>query len=141
MRVIKRYPNRKLYDTARRRYITLEGIGELVRQGGEVRVVDHTTGQDLTNAVLSQILHEREKARPGLPRTLLSQILQGGGRLRRMVSGGIDAFLSTQLEAAVRRLGLPTRRELAALQRRLRALERKLRALEADRRRVHSRRA
>ena len=46
--LIKRYPNRKLYDTAARRYITLEGVAELLRRDEEVHVVDYATGEDLT---------------------------------------------------------------------------------------------
>ena len=47
-RVIKRYENRKLYDPQARRYVTLEGLGELVARGEDVRVVDQKTGEDLT---------------------------------------------------------------------------------------------
>ena len=54
MLVIKRYPNRKLYDTEAKRYITLDGIAELIRQGAEVRVIDHTTDEDLTAVTLTQ---------------------------------------------------------------------------------------
>jgi polyhydroxyalkanoate synthesis repressor PhaR len=137
MRVIKRYPNRKLYDTARRRYVTLEQVAELIRRGAEVRVVDHESGGDITTAVLSQILHEREKARPGLPRHLLAGIIRQGGRIREALSGRLDSLLGPRLEAAIRRLGLPTREDLAALERRVRQLERKLAVRErAARRRL-----
>ncbi|MGD8735253.1 MAG: polyhydroxyalkanoate synthesis regulator DNA-binding domain-containing protein, partial [Anaerolineae bacterium] len=52
---IKRYPNRKLYDTEAKQYITLEGIAALIRQGNEVQVIDHATGEDLTALTLTQI--------------------------------------------------------------------------------------
>jgi len=58
---IKRYSNRKLYDVARKRYVRLEEIAELVRRGAEVRVVDNVTRHDLTTVTLAQILLEREK--------------------------------------------------------------------------------
>ncbi|MBP7044934.1 MAG: pesticidal protein Cry15Aa, partial [Chloroflexi bacterium] len=45
MPVIKRYPNRKLYDTEAKKYITLDGIAELIRKGEDIRVVDHTTDE------------------------------------------------------------------------------------------------
>ena len=69
-RVIKRYSNRKLYDTAAKRYVTLDGIAELIRQGAEVRVIDHATGDDMTAQIQAQIIFEEEKRGGGLlPRT------------------------------------------------------------------------
>ena len=49
MLTIKRYPNRKLYNTDARKYVTLEGISELIRDGVEVEVVDNATGEDLNS--------------------------------------------------------------------------------------------
>jgi polyhydroxyalkanoate synthesis repressor PhaR len=66
MVVIKRYPNRKLYDTTAKQYITLDGIAELVRQGSEIKVVDNASGEDLTAFTLTQIILEQEKKRDGL---------------------------------------------------------------------------
>jgi polyhydroxyalkanoate synthesis repressor PhaR len=80
MPLIKRYPNRKLYDTEAKRYITLEGIATLIRQGEEVNVVDHATGEDLTALTLSQIIFEQEKRQSGfLPRSVLIGLIQAGG--------------------------------------------------------------
>ena len=62
---IKRYPNRKLYNTDTKRYITLDGIAELIRDGESVQVVDHTTNEDLTSLTLSQIIFEQEKKKSG----------------------------------------------------------------------------
>ena len=59
--LIKRYPNRKLYNTDAKRYITLDTIAELIRDGNDVEVRDHETGEDLTGVTLSQIIFEREK--------------------------------------------------------------------------------
>jgi polyhydroxyalkanoate synthesis repressor PhaR len=66
MVVIKRYPNRKLYDTNAKQYITLDGVAELVRQGAEIKVVDHASGEDLTAVTLTQIILGQEKKRDGL---------------------------------------------------------------------------
>ena len=63
--VIKKYANRKLYDTFSRRYVTLEVIAELLRDGHEVRVVDRTSGEDITAVTLSQILLDLERQRRG----------------------------------------------------------------------------
>ncbi len=77
MRTIKRYSNRKLYDTEDKRYITLEQIGELVRDGHDIRVVENQTGEDLTNVTLSQILLEQEKRKEGnLPKSFFMNLIQ-----------------------------------------------------------------
>ncbi len=77
--LIKRYANRKLYNTQTSRYITLKGIGELVEAGREVRVVDNETGEDITNVTLSQVLVDTERNNRGVPGTLLSELIQRGG--------------------------------------------------------------
>ncbi len=80
MHVIKRYPNRKLYDTEAKAYVTLEGIAELIRVGDDVQVVDHETGEDLTTVTLSQIILEQEKRQVGaLPKAVLTSLIQTGG--------------------------------------------------------------
>src|SRR5512135_361111 len=66
MPLIKRYANRKLYDTEAKRYVTLEDLAGFVRQGEDVRVVDHATGEDLTSQTLFQIIFEEEKKIGGL---------------------------------------------------------------------------
>jgi len=77
--LIKRYANRKLYNTDTSRYITLKGIALLIEQGAEVRVVDNETGEDITSVALSQILVDNERAQRAVPRTLLSDLIQKGG--------------------------------------------------------------
>jgi polyhydroxyalkanoate synthesis repressor PhaR len=80
MPVIKRYPNRKLYNTETKQYITLDEISNLIREGEEVRVIDHTSGEDLTAVTLTQIIFEQEKKQSGfLPRSILSGLIQAGG--------------------------------------------------------------
>ena len=71
MRVIKRYPNRKLYDTEAKQYITLDQSVTQIRNGAEVQVVDHATGDDLTAVTLTQIIFDQEKKRKGfLPQSV-----------------------------------------------------------------------
>ena len=60
-KVIKRYANRKLYDTVESRYVTLEEIAEMVKAGAEVRIVDNRTKDDLTSVTLAQIIFEEER--------------------------------------------------------------------------------
>ena len=61
-RVIKRYSNRKLYDTKDSRYVTLLQIAEMVRAGEEVQIIDNNTKDDLTEVTLAQIIYEEKKA-------------------------------------------------------------------------------
>ena len=80
MIVIKRYPNRKLYNTNAKKYVTLDGIAELIREGKEVQITDHQTGEDLTAVTLTQIIFEQEKKEGGfLPRAVLTGLIQSGG--------------------------------------------------------------
>ncbi len=61
-RIIKRYSNRKLYDTKDSRYVTLLQIAEMVRGGEEVQIIDNNTKDDLTEVTLAQIIYEEQKA-------------------------------------------------------------------------------
>ena len=63
MRLIKRYPNRKLYDTTTKRYVTLKELARLVQNGETIKVVDFRNGQDITSKVLAQVLVVEEKTR------------------------------------------------------------------------------
>jgi polyhydroxyalkanoate synthesis repressor PhaR len=79
-RTIKRYANRKLYDTRDSRYVTLDHIAAMVRAGDDVRVVENTTRADLTTATLAQIIFEEEKKqRSFLPLAAMRNIIQSGG--------------------------------------------------------------
>ena len=77
--LIKRYANRKLYNTQTSRYITLKGIAELIESGREVRVIDNETGEDITSVTLSQILVDSERSNRSVPGSLLSELIQKGG--------------------------------------------------------------
>ena len=81
-RIIKRYANRKLYDTQHSRYVTLEQISEMIRNGDDVKIVDNKTKEDLTSVTLAQIIFEEEKKqRSFLPLTAMRNIIQNGGEL------------------------------------------------------------
>ena len=77
--LIKRYSNRKLYNTETSRYITLKGISELIDQGVSVQVIDNETGEDITSVALSQILVDSERSNSAVPGSLLSQLMGRGG--------------------------------------------------------------
>jgi polyhydroxyalkanoate synthesis repressor PhaR len=79
-RVIKRYANRKLYDTQHSRYVTLDQISEMIRAGDDVKIVDNKTKEDLTSVTLAQIIFEEEKKqRSFLPLQAMRNIIQHGG--------------------------------------------------------------
>src|SRR5262245_25741302 len=79
-RIIKRYANRKLYDTEHSRYVTLDQISEMIRNGDDVKIVDNKTKEDLTSVTLAQIIFEEEKKqRSFLPLTAMRNIIQNGG--------------------------------------------------------------
>ena len=82
--IIKKYGNRRLYDTSTSRYINLEEIAALIRNGKEVRVVDAKTGEDLTRVTLTQIIVEDARGGPtGLPLELLRQLIMASDRVGR----------------------------------------------------------
>jgi polyhydroxyalkanoate synthesis repressor PhaR len=79
--VIRKYPNRRLYDSASRRYVNLEDVAAMIRKGLEVQVLDAKTGEDLTRVVLTQIIVEDAKDQPtGLPLELLRQLIMASDR-------------------------------------------------------------
>ena len=105
--LIKRYANRKLYNTQTSRYITLKGIAELVDAGEEVRVIDNETGEDITSVTLSQILVDTEREGRTVSQTLLSDLIQRGGdalygALKRGVEDASEGV--TDWQRGVRRL-------------------------------------
>jgi len=115
-RVIKRYSNRKLYDTKDSRYVTLQQIGEMVRRGENVRIIDNKTKEDKTEVTLALILSEDVKSKPqsvqlGALRTLiqergerlLSQLREGP--IGRLIPGGGP---SAEPEASAAAKSLPS---------------------------------
>lgn len=103
MIVIKRYPNRKLYNTTTKKYVTLDQLAGLIRTGDEIQILDHTTGEDLTAITLTQVIYEQEKKQAGfLPRSVLTGLVQSGGQtlttLRRTLASPLDLFHHVDLE-------------------------------------------
>lgn len=96
-RVIKRYSNRKLYDTRDSRYVTLLQIAEFVRAGEEVQIIDNTTKEDLTEVTLAQILFEEQKQKSSKSAVPLE-------RLRELLSTQTERVLSDLREGPIGRL-------------------------------------
>lgn len=86
MRTIKRYANRKLYDLDSRAYVTLDDIAGLIREGQNVRVVDHTSGEDITPVVQAQIIfNEERRINGGVPPAVLTNLIRSGSdKLQRL---------------------------------------------------------
>jgi polyhydroxyalkanoate synthesis repressor PhaR len=132
-RLIKRYDNRKLYDTEAKRYVSLRDLAGMVRDGEEVLVTDNASGADLTSQTLAKIIVEEETGERLEPQ-FLHGLLRWGGR--KTVSGveqlqkGVDRLV----QASVERL-FPVREmraEVGELRERLRRLEEIIRKLEAS---------
>ena len=101
--VIKRYSNRKLYDTQESRYVTLEEIEEMIRAGKEISVVDAASGEDLTAVTLTQIVLENERNHRGnLPIVFLHQLIKHGEAwqdfLQRSMKSSLEGVVSNQRE-------------------------------------------
>jgi polyhydroxyalkanoate synthesis repressor PhaR len=96
-KVIKRYSNRKLYDTVESRYVTLDEIAEMVKLGAEVRIVDNRTKEDLTSVTLAQIVFEEEKKKNQMPLSVLRDII-------RHPQDSFNQFMSTKVNPKVESL-------------------------------------
>jgi polyhydroxyalkanoate synthesis repressor PhaR len=90
-RLVKRYGNRKLYDTSESRYVTLEEIGRWVKAGEEVRILENDTGEDLTAVTFAQIILEEERRKSGLlSLRMLREIIQHGEAALQGLAGTVD---------------------------------------------------
>ncbi len=79
--VVKKYENRRLYDTTNSRYVNLDEVAQMVQEGNDVEVVDAATGEDLTRLILTQIIAEHAKApNSAFPIDVLRQMVVAGGR-------------------------------------------------------------
>lgn len=135
MKLIKRYTNRKLYDTERSSYVTLEEIAEMVRAGEEVRIVDNRTGEDLTTVTMAQIVYEEEKrAKRVLPLQSFRMIIQQPSEFIQRLSRPMVEFreqtqqqferLRRRAEAQQEEIVGPMREFLEGLQRNIEELQR-----------------
>ena len=78
-KIIKRYTNRKLYDTVESRYVTLDEIAQMIKGGAEVKIIDNRSKEDLTSVTIAQIIFEEEKKRSQMPLGVLREIIRHGG--------------------------------------------------------------
>jgi polyhydroxyalkanoate synthesis repressor PhaR len=94
-KIIKRYQNRKLYDTHESSYVTLDEIAKMIKSGEDLRVIDNKTKNDITAATLTQLLYESERKAKTQPSVdLLKEIIRHGDG---SFSGYIHAKISTEI--------------------------------------------
>ncbi len=96
MRILRKYTNRRLYDTSRSCYVTLEDVKQLVMNGETFQVQDSKTGQDLTRNILLQIISEQEADGGGT--LLTNQVLQ---QLIRFYGDSMQGMMSQYLEQSI----------------------------------------
>jgi polyhydroxyalkanoate synthesis repressor PhaR len=101
MVVVKKYGNRRLYDTEQSRYITLEELADTIRDGADVRVVDAKSGEDLTQQTLTQIIIDGRGAGALLPVELLTRLVRMqddalGEFLGKYLTFALDAYLTAK---------------------------------------------
>ena len=132
-RIIKRYHNRKLYDTSSSTYVTLEDIAMLIKRGDEVQIIDNATKEDITGQTLAQIIFEQEKKEKSfLPlNTLRSLIQTGGATLKEFVQsefGHVKTFVEEKVKPTLENVqSIPAvLQELKNLKDRLDIIEKKL---------------
>lgn len=97
-KIIKRYTNRKLYDTVESRYVTLDEIAEMIRGGAEVKVIDNRTREDLTSITLAQIIFEQEKKSSQTSLSTLLGLIRQGGDIAHQLVGGTGADLRERVQ-------------------------------------------
>ena len=104
-RIIKRYQNRKLYDTNASTYVTLDDIAILIRAGEDVQIIDNQSREDLTGITLTQIIFEQEKKKKSLlPLSTLRNIIQSGGEkivdfVQSSIESGVNSITHARDEA------------------------------------------
>lgn len=144
MKVIKRYQNRKLYDTEDSCYVTLEDIRDMIKEGLEIQVIDNATKEDLTSVTFAQIIFEEEKKTKGmLPLNTFKQIIASGGEVLKEIvqksweSGlkeikQVRTFVDKQIKPTVESVqSIPTvANEVRQLRAKIEMLEKKLKEYE-----------
>ncbi len=98
-KVIKRYTNRKLYDTEESRYVTLDEIARMIKGGAEVKIIDNRTKEDLTSVTLAQIIFEEEKKTSKMSLETLRDLIRHGGEVAQRLVEGTQAELRGRVEA------------------------------------------
>jgi len=132
-RLIRRYSNRKLYDTGRKTYVTLEELARLVRAGHDLRVEDNETGEDVTAGTLAKVLMN-ERPEESVTRNVLHELVRWGGRLRESTLEQAEQRWDQLVEGALSRAApvREMRENMSRLSRRVAELEAAVAELAQD---------
>lgn len=147
-RVIKRYRNRKLYDTSESCYVTLEDIADMIRTGLDITVIDNNTQEDLTSVCFAQIILEEErKKKDYLSLGTLTQLIRSGGEtikgfVQKSFTGGfkeidqVKGFYESKIKPTLENVqNIPSvQSEMKNLRKRIEELESKLNSSQKGRR-------
>ncbi len=107
IRIIKKYQNRKLYDTQDSCYVTLDGIAKMIREGEEIIVIDNNSKEDVTALILTQVLYEQEKTNQSvLPVSILKGIIRSGSNnlfefMQKFILNGVEGNRKNQDELVI----------------------------------------
>ena len=123
-KVIKRYTNRKLYDTVESRYVTLDEIAQMIKGGAEVKIIDNRSKEDLTSVTLAQIIFEEEKKRSQMPLGVLREIIRHGGEA---VAGFYQEKVGSRLTAGIEDVKVKTETLRENIEQRVRGVTQLLR--------------
>lgn len=118
-RIIKKYQNRKLYDTFESHYVNLDAIAEMVRNGIEIKIVSNNTGENITSQTMAQILYEEEKMnKQKVPTSTFKKIIRLGEdsitEMKEVISHSPITQLRSEIETRIEKLvkrGAITREE------------------------------
>jgi polyhydroxyalkanoate synthesis repressor PhaR len=125
-RLIKKYENRKLYDTEAKQYVSLQDIGALIRQGHKIVVTDNATGKDLTAQTLSKLIADSEESgRRVVPPEVLHDLVRWGEKLMSAGRGQFQSRIDRLVFASLERVAPveEIRNEVARLNEQVRKLE------------------
>lgn len=138
MRVIKKYANRKLYDTSDKKYVAMKTLAELIKSGEEVMVVDNKSGQDITSVVVSQLLarENRENDQENLPGVLMQLLRKSGGTVIDYAKNPdhFKAWIGKSIDKSINeilgKMNLATRSQIKSLSENIDELMKKVEHLE-----------
>jgi polyhydroxyalkanoate synthesis repressor PhaR len=138
MRIIKKYANRKLYDTSDKKYVAMDRLAELIKRGEEVTVIDNRNGQDITSVVVSQLLaREKIEDKPDdFPGVLIRLLRRGGGTILDYAKNadnlktGVIKSIDNRINEILGKMNLATRSQVNKLNETIDELMNKVKDLE-----------
>ena len=125
-RIIRRYENRKLYDTEQKAYVSLSDLAAFIREGDEIQVIESTSGEDVTAVTLTNIVVEAERSgEEPLSSSFLHDVIRWGGKVVTMTVDQVEQQFDRLARASVERMKpvREAREEMQELMKRIESLE------------------